>query len=105
MLINVKIISKQLISPNLGKHIHSRNFLAAPNPNSLVFFRSYHQVGLVCSQGENHWSKPPPHFTAGGSEEPRSERDEPKALGLEFQRPDIKSNGCCNQGPGEREKE
>lgn len=36
MLINVKIISKQLISPNLGKHIHSRNFLAAPNPNSHV---------------------------------------------------------------------
>ena len=59
MLVNVKIISKQLISPNLGKHIHSRNFLATPNPNSLMFFRSHHQVGLVCSQGENHCSNHP----------------------------------------------
>lgn len=48
------------------------------------------QVGLVGTQGGNHCSNNPLIYRRA-SEDPRSERAEPKALGLKLQIPDIKS--------------
>ena len=70
-----------------------------------MFFWSHHQVGLACSQDKNHCLKQPPDSTAGESEDSRSENDEPKTLGMESQRPDVKFKERFNQGPREKEKE
>ena len=49
------------------------------------------QVGLICSHNENT-AQATPSFTAGASEDPRSERAEPKAPRLGPQNPDVKAS-------------